>query len=434
MTILIVACIEGVLTLLSPRILPFLPFPAMKRSPGAGKWLRRVLGAAVLGSVASIAAAADAGLLPEPSGSGTARLEQRILNAFHASKPDRASLPAARNGVMRTVADTQPVFGGALPVEGRIPSLSGAVDWVNSPPLTAEQLRGKVVLVDFWTYSCINCIRTLPYLRNWAAKYKGQGLTVVGVHTPEFAFEKNTANVRKAIDRFRIGYPVAVDSNYAIWRAFGNNAWPAFYIIDAQGRIRHHQFGEGDYDKAEKVIQALLREAGNQSTAIDPAPPEARGAEAAPDFRNIGSSETYIGYQQASNFASLEGLKAGAARDYTIAKPALNRWGLSGNWTMNPEQATLNRAGGGITYRFRARDLHLVLGPGADGKPARFQVTIDGKAPGGHHGADIDAGGNGTVTDTRLYQLVRQAGEVSERTFEIRFLDPGVQAFAFTFG
>ncbi len=313
-------------------------------------------------------------------------------------------------------------------------SLNGAVDWLNSPPLAAGQLRGKVVLVNFWTYSCINCIRTLPYLRAWAAKYKDQGLTVIGVHTPEFAFEKNTGNIRKAIDKHRISYPVAVDNNYAIWRAFGNHYWPAFYVIDARGQIRHHQFGEGDYDKSEQAIQALLREAGSQATAIDAVPPQASGAEAAPDLGNVRSPETYLGYRQASNFASPEGLQADAARDYSIAKPSLNRWGLSGNWTVNPEQATLNRAGGGISYRFRARDLHLVLGPGADGKPVRFQVTIDGKAPGANHGADIDAAGSGTVMDTRLYQLVRQAGEVGERTFEIRFLDPGVQAFVFTFG
>lgn len=409
-------------------------FAAMKRSLVAGEWLRRGLGAAVLGSVAAIGLGADVGLLAELSAASTARLEQGVLNAFSTSKPGRAPRPAASDGMVRPVADTQPAFRSGLPVQGQIASLNGAVEWLNSPPLTAEQLRGKVVLVNFWTYSCINCIRTLPYLRAWAAKYKDQGLTVIGVHTPEFAFEKNTGNIRKAIDKHRISYPVAVDSNYAIWRAFGNHYWPAFYVIDARGQIRHHQFGEGDYDKSEQAIQALLREAGSQATAIDAVPPQASGAEAAPDLGNVRSPETYLGYRQASNFASPEGLQADAARDYSIAKPSLNRWGLSGNWTVNPEQATLNRAGGGITYRFRARDLHLVLGPGADGKPVRFQVTIDGKAPGANHGADIDAAGSGTVMDTRLYQLVRQAGDVGERTFEIRFLDPGVQAFVFTFG
>jgi thiol-disulfide isomerase/thioredoxin len=308
------------------------------------------------------------------------------------------------------------------------------VQWLNSPPLTAEQLRGKVVLVDFWTYSCINCIRTIPYVRAWAEKYRDQGLVVIGVHSPEFAFEKNIDNVKKALGDFKIDYPVAVDSNFKIWRAFDNSYWPAHYFIDAKGQIRYHQFGEGDYDKSEKVIQDLLAEAGSQKAKGDLVVPDAMGAQAAPDLGDIRSGETYIGYKQASNFVSPEGVTPNASQAYTPGKPALNEWGLNGNWTVGAEQATLDQSGGGITYRFSARDLHLVLGPRADGKPVRFQVTVDGKAPGENHGADTDADGNGTVTETRLYQLVRQAGSVEERTFEVRFLDPGVEAFVFTFG
>lgn len=290
------------------------------------------------------------------------------------------------------------------------------------------------VLVDFWTYSCINCIRTLPYIRAWAEKYKDQGLVVIGVHTPEFAFEKRVGNVRRAVEQFKIRYPVAVDGDFRIWRAFGNSYWPALYFIDASGQIRHHQFGEGGYEQSEAVIQALLKEAGAQKAGTAPVKFDTSGAQAAPDLDNVRSRETYIGYQQASGFASPEGLRAGTARDYTIAEPRLNSWGLSGNWTVDAEQATLNRAGGGIAYRFRARDLHLVLGPGADGTPVRFRVLVDGKAPGASHGTDTDPDGNGTVTQTRLYQLVRQPGKVGEHTFDIRFLDPGVQAFVFTFG
>lgn len=417
-------------------------FAIMKTSLGAGEWVRRGLGAAVLCGVAAIGLGVDTSLLAQLSGGSTAVIEQALLDASRSitAKPAAAPATAAATAttgygrMMLTSADARVAFHSGLPDEGQIPPLSGAVQWLNSPPLTAEQLRGKVVLVDFWTYSCINCIRTVPYLKAWAEKYKDQGFTVISVHTPEFAFEKKAENIRKAIDNLGIPYPVAVDSEFKIWQAFHNNYWPALYFVDAKGEIRHHQFGEGDYDKAERVIQALLAEAGSQRARTAAVSPDAKGAQMAADLSNIRSSETYIGYQQGSSFSSPEGLKGDIAREYSIAAPRLNHWGLTGNWTVGAEQATLNRGNGGITYRFRARDLHLVMGPGADGKPVRFQVKVDGKAPGESHGADVDAAGNGAVSQTRLYQLVRQAGDVSERTFEIRFLDPGVQAFVFTFG
>ncbi|MBY5560334.1 cytochrome c biogenesis protein DipZ [Rhizobium leguminosarum] len=409
-------------------------FTAMKRSLGVGDRIRQGLGAAVLAGVAVIALGLDTSLLARLSYASTASLEQAVLDRLHAKPLSGASSKLASNEVMMAAADANKPFRSDLPVEGHAPSLDGAVEWLNSEPLTTERLRGKVVLVDFWTYSCINCIRTIPYVRAWAEKYADQGLVVIGVHAPEFAFEKKIDNVKKAIGDFQIGYPVAIDNDYSIWRAFENSYWPAAYLIDAKGQIRYHHFGEGNYNRTEKAIQDLLREAGSQTTASAPVVPDAKGVEAGPDLGNIRSGETYLGYEQAANFASPEGLQADTARNYSIAEPGLNGWGLSGTWIVGRDQATLDQPGGGITYRFSARDLHLVLGPGAGDKPIRFQVKIDGKAPGPDHGSDIDADGNGTVTATRLYQLVRQSGKVAARNFEIRFLDPGVQAYAFTFG
>jgi cytochrome c biogenesis protein CcdA/thiol-disulfide isomerase/thioredoxin len=409
-------------------------FAAMKRSLGFGDRIRQVLGAAVLAGVAVVALGLDTSLLARLSYASTASLEQAVLDRLHAKPLSGPSSELASNEVMIAAADAKQPFRSDLPVEGYAPSLDGAVEWLNSTPLTTEQLRGKVVLVDFWTYSCINCIRTIPYIKAWAEKYKDQGLVGIGVHAPEFAFEKKIDNVKKAISDFQIGYPVAIDNDYSIWRAFENSYWPAGYLIDAKGQIRYHHFGEGNYNKTEKAIQDLLREAGSQTTASAPVAPDAKGVEAGPDLGNIRSGETYLGYEQAANFASPEELQADTARNYTIAEPGLNGWGLSGTWTVGRDQATLDQPGGGITYRFSARDLHLVLGPGAGGKPVRFQVKVDGKAPGPDHGSDIDADGNGTVTATRLYQLVRQSGTVAARNFEIRFLDRGVQAYAFTFG
>jgi thiol-disulfide isomerase/thioredoxin len=333
-----------------------------------------------------------------------------------------------------TTADTNRPFRSDLPVEGRAPSLNGAVEWLNSPPLTTEGLRDKVVLVDFWTYSCINCIRTTPYVRAWADKYKDQGLVVIGVHAPEFAFEKKINNVRQAAGDLKISYPVAIDNDYKIWRAFENSYWPAHYLIDVKGQIRYHHFGEGNYRQTEQAIQDLLHEAGSEMATSALVTPDAKGAEASPDLKNIRSGETYLGYKRATNFASRGNLHADTAREYLVEKPNLNEWSLSGTWTVGAEQATLDQPDGSIVYRFSARDLHLVLGPGRSDKPIRFRVTIDGRAPGADHGGDIDADGNGTVSSTKLYQLVRQSGGVEARNFEIRFLDPGVEAYAFTFG
>jgi thiol-disulfide isomerase/thioredoxin len=316
----------------------------------------------------------------------------------------------------------------------RMPELSGATSWLNSPPLDRDQLRGKVVLVDFWTYSCINCLRSLPYLRAWDARYKASGLVIIGVHTPEFDFEKDPANIQKALRKFGITYPVAVDSNYRIWNAFHNQYWPAHYFIDATGQLRHQHFGEGDYQESEAWIQKLLKERnGARQAALGPLPLSASGPEAAADSAAVESPETYIGYLRAERFASPGGLRRDQAQAYlTPQLRERNQWGLSGRWTVQGEAARLDAAHGSILFRFHARDLHLVLGPGAG--PVRFRIRINGQAPGADHGADCDQQGFGIVIEDRLYQLVRQRGTVEDRTFEIEFLDPGVQAFAFTFG
>ncbi|MCB8823358.1 cytochrome c biogenesis protein DipZ [Microvirga rosea] len=408
-------------------------FASMKRSLGVSERIRQVLGAAVLAGVATIALGLDTGLLARLSYTSTASFEQAVLDRLHAKSNADVPTEVASNSTMVT-ADTKQPFRSNLPVEGRAPSLNGAVEWLNSPPLTMEGLRGKVVLVDFWTYSCINCIRTMPYVRAWAEKYKDQGLVVIGVHAPEFAFEKKINNVRQAVGDFKITYPVAIDNDYKIWRAFENSYWPAHYLIDANGQIRYHHFGEGNYRQTEKAIQDLLHEAGSEMATRSPVTPDAKGAEASPDLTNIRSGETYLGYKRATNFVSKESLRADAAREYTVEKPNLNEWGFSGTWTIGADHATLDQPNGSIVYRFSARDLHLVLGPGESGKPVRFQVTIDGRTPGADHGADIDADGKGTLSSTRLYQLVRQSGHVEVRNFEIRFLDSGAEAYAFTFG
>jgi cytochrome c biogenesis protein CcdA/thiol-disulfide isomerase/thioredoxin len=420
-------------------------FAAMKRSLGAGEWVRRGLGVAVLAAVAAIALGLDTGFLTRVSLASTANLEQFLLDGFHPSPaaPDAQTQstvamnggPAMTNGNPAAMMQANPAPGSSdLPVEGSLPVLSGAVDWLNSPPLTAEALKGKVVLVDFWTYSCINCLRAIPYVRAWADKYRDQGLVVIGVHSPEFAFEKNVDNVRDAVSDLQIDYPVAIDNNFAVWRAFDNQYWPAHYFIDAQGRIRHHHFGEGDYDGSERVIQQLLAEAGSNQLPGGLVSVNASGAQAAADMNAVQSPETYIGYSRSQNFISAGGAIRDLSHAYSLATPRLNEWGLSGNWIIGGENASLNESGGSIVYRFHARDLHLVLGPAPDGKPVRFRVTIDGARPGDNHGTDVDADGQGVVTGQRLYQLIRQSGSITDRTFEIEFLDPGVQAYAFTFG
>jgi cytochrome c biogenesis protein CcdA/thiol-disulfide isomerase/thioredoxin len=439
-------------------------FTAMKRSLGAGEWVRRGLGAAVLVAVVAIFFGLDTGFLTQISLANTASLEQGLVDRIHpasgkvAAEPSSSVVMPEGGGAMMSAnpsmmmsanAPTMAMNGNpaammkaaeapaaqALPVEGSLPSLAGAVEWLNSPPLTPEQLKGKVVLVDFWTYSCINCLRSIPYVRAWADKYKDQGLVVIGVHAPEFAFEKNIGNVKQAVAKLKIDYPVAIDNDYAIWRAFNNEYWPADYFIDAKGQIRHHFFGEGDYAESEKVIQQLLAEAGKGNLPVDMVSVSATGAEAASDAADVKSPETYIGFARSENFASPGGAVGDTPHFYSTGDlNQLNDWGLSGDWTIGGQSATLNRTDGAISFRFHARDFHLVLGPSADGKPVRFRVTIDGAKPGESHGADINADGEGIVTDHRLYQLVRQSGPVMDRTFTIQFLDPDVQAYAFTFG
>jgi thiol-disulfide isomerase/thioredoxin len=322
-----------------------------------------------------------------------------------------------------------------LPIEGELPPLDSTGGWLNSQPLRARDLRGKVVLINFWTYTCINWQRQLPYVRAWAEKYREHGLVVIGVHAPEFAFEHNVDNVRRAANEMSVNYPIAIDNDYVIWRAFKNQYWPALYFVDAKGNIRHHQFGEGEYEQSERVIQKLLAEAGTSGVSNALVSVGARGAEAAADWASLKSPENYVGYERTENFASPGGAALDKPRLYTTpARLALNQWGLSGDWTIGKQATLLNQANGRIVYRFHARDLHLVMGPTAHGASVRFRVLIDGQPPGAAHGIDVDDQGNGTVTEPRLYQLIRQPKPIAEREFEIEFLDSGVEAFAFTFG
>jgi thiol-disulfide isomerase/thioredoxin len=322
-----------------------------------------------------------------------------------------------------------------LPVEGRLPSLGGATGWLNSEPLTAESLRGRPVLVQFWTFTCINWIRTLPYVRTWFEKYRGDGLVVLGVHTPEFEVERSVGNVRRAVEEMEIDHPIAIDSDYAIWDAFANRYWPALYFADADGRIRHRQFGEGAYDRSETVIQLLLAAAGEDDVGRELASVEGRGIEAAPDWADLHSPESYIGYERAESFASPGGTSLDRSREYVLPDVLhLNRWALAGDWTIEREAAVLNVPDGRIAHRFHARDLHLVMAPGPDDEPVRFRVLLDGEPPGAAHGADTDEHGEGTVSQPGLYQLIRQPSPVAEHGFEITFPDPGVRAYVFTFG
>jgi len=316
-----------------------------------------------------------------------------------------------------------------------ISALDSAPDWINSPPLSAATLRGKVVLVDFWTYTCINWLRTLPYVRAWAEKYQEQGLVVVGVHTPEFSFEHNLDNVRQAVAEMQVAHPVVIDNDYRIWRAFNNNYWPALYFVDAQGKIRHHYFGEGSYDESEMMIRQLLAEAEAGGISSAPVAVNARGPEIAADWEELQSGENYVGYGRTENFASAGGAVWDEDQIYVApAKLRLNEWALAGNWTMEKEATRLNTANGCIRYCFHARDLHLVMGSAERETSVRFRVLIDGHPPTAASGFDVDEHGNGTVTEQRLYQLIRQPQPIADRLFEIEFLDAGVEAFAFTFG
>jgi len=362
----------------------------MKRSLSFLVWIRRTLGVALIIGV--------------------------VIAILHSQKP-----------VVLTAS-------AALVDEGPLPDLGGAIGWLNSVPLERKSLQGKVVLVDFWTYTCINSLRPLPYVKSWAAQYKDAGLVVIGVHTPEFSFEKERVNVENAVRNLKVSYPVAIDSNYGIWRAFHNEYWPAQYLIDGKGRIRYHHFGEDDYGEIERVIQKLLQE--NGATGVDKglARVSPDGIEAAPS-RDIQSPETYIGYRQAEHFASPGGFAKDSRKTYSPpARPALNQWGLSGSWKVGEESAVPQTPSGKIVFRFHARDLHLVLAPANDGKPVRFKMTLDGIAPGENCGADSAPDGTGEVREPRLYQLIRQKGQIKDRTFEIQFLDSGVHALDFTFG
>lgn len=400
---------------------------ALKRSLGASEGLRRALGAVVLLGVAAISLGLDRSSFATSALSGADDLEQALVTRF---RPPAAG-PSAATGSTTNV--TTPSLK-PLPVLGVLPPFPPG-GGLNAPPLSREQLKGKVVLIDFWTYSCINCLRTLPYVRAWAEKYQGQGLVVIGVHSPEFAFERDIGNVREAIRRLGVTYPVVIDNDLAIWKAFDNRYWPAHYFIDAQGRIRHVHFGEGAYDNSERVIQQLLREAGRRNVSTALVRPAATGIQATAPKDQAPSPETYLGFDRAERFASGDPLPP-APRTYRLpADLILDHWGLAGRWWVDAEKASSRSEGGRIVYRFRSRDLHLVLGPGAGNRPVRFRVSIDGAPPGDSRGMDIDAAGNGVVREHRLHQLVRlRSGAGRPHTFAIEFLDPDVDAYAFTFG
>jgi len=392
-------------------------FSLMKRSLGAEEWLRRGLGVAVLVGVVAIALGWDTRFLSQFEFLSTAGSEQKLIAQLAKPAAPRHTTVAAE---------------ASLPL---MPSISGATRWFNSAPLASGPLRGKVVLVDFWTYSCINCLRTLPYLKAWDEKYRDQGLVIVGVHTPEFAFEKDPHNVGQAIRDLGIKYPVAMDNQYTIWNAYNNQYWPAHYLIDAQGHIRDQHFGEGAYDETERMIQTLLKEAHLGALTMNEGLVQVAGQGATAAAMNTKRSpETYVGYARQQNLVSPEPVKRDGAAHYSaphVLKP--DQWALSGKWRLSAESAAVQASGGAISYRFQGRDLHLVLGT-LNGKRVRFRVTLDGGAPGADHGTDIDAQGNGVIREQRLYQLIRQSGKIGVHTFRIEFLDPGAEAFAFTFG
>ena len=394
-------------------------FSLMKRGLGAEEWLRRGLGVAVLVGVVAIALGWDTRFLSQFEFLNTAGTEQKLIA--------KLAKPAALQQSGTAVPDE-----ASLPM---MPSFAGATQWFNSAPLTSESLRGKVVLVDFWTYSCINCLRTLPYLKAWDEKYRDQGLVIIGVHTPEFAFEKDPRNVGQAIHDLGIKYPVVMDNQYAIWNAYNNQYWPAHYLVDAQGRIRDQHFGEGGYDETERMIQSLLNEAHHGLLAMNEGLVRVTGkGVTAPATDTQRSPETYVGYARQQNLVSPEPVKRDVAAQYSaphVLKP--DQWAFSGNWRVSAEAAAVQAPGGAISYRFEGRDLHLVLGSAGD-KPVRFRVTLDGAEPGVDHGTDIDAQGNGVIHEERLYQLIRQRGKIGVHTFRIEFLGAGARVFAFTFG
>jgi thiol-disulfide isomerase/thioredoxin len=387
------------------------------RHPGRGGDRRRLLGVVALATVATLAIGFGSGLLTGQPSVGTRNFERGDFS-MQRKTPGRAI------GMAAYAAPTL-----SYPLR----ALQGAGEWLNTPPLSPDDLRGKVVLVNFWTFSCINSLRALPYTKAWAEKYRDRGLVVIGVHTPEFAFEKDLSNVRKALVALGVSYPVAIDSDYGIWNAFDNEAWPAFYFIGVDGRIRHQVLGERDYEDSERLIQRLLSERDGKPAGGGIAEVNGTGPEAAPDWTDLRSDETYVGYNKAENFASRGGLVGDVTQQYQpVAALALDRWSLAGQWTVGSEFATLDDPSGRIAYRFHARDLNLVMAP--RDHPVRFRITIDGAAPGANHGYDVDAEGYGSLGDARMYQLVRQSGRVVDRTFEIEFLDNGIRAYSFTFG
>ena len=417
---------------------------ALKRSLGAGQWLRRGLGIAVLVAVVAIVCGWDTGVLTRLSIGSTQSYEQSLIARFapHVKGAAGATSSGSRessgvggsdgsSGAMTVTS----VSDAPVAAEGELPSLAGAVAWLNSPPLTPQALRGKVVLIDFWTYSCINCLRALPYVKSWYQRYHDQGLVVIGVHAPEFAFEKNLANVTRAVHDLGITYPVALDNDYTIWGAFNNQYWPAHYFIDAAGRIRGHHFGEGNYEESEQLLRKLLTEAGAAHLSAESQSAPGQGAEAPSNLTDIASPETYLGYERAANFASPGGAVADAAHSYRVpGNLALNQWALAGSWLVESERAVARAPHAAIVYRFRARDLHLVLGASDPQHPVRFRVSLDGAPPGTAHGTDVQADGSGSVTEQRLYQLIRLDQPGAAHTFQVEFLDPGVQAYSFTFG
>jgi cytochrome c biogenesis protein CcdA/thiol-disulfide isomerase/thioredoxin len=396
-------------------------FARMKKGLGASERIRQVLGVLVLVGVAAIALGLDTRVLSKLSSAQTASFETGLARKL------------GLGGSMGESATHTNAMGElVLPIEGQLPPLDGLGPWFNGPPLSREQLKGKVVVIDFWTYSCINCLRSLPYVKAWDEKYRKDGLVVIGVHAPEFAFEREPANVAKAINDLGVRYPVALDNQYRLWGALHNNYWPAHYFVDAQGRVRYHHFGEGDYEGSERVIRQLLAEAGHAPKS-GMAEASASGAEASAAFRDIQSPETYVGYARAENFASPDGLARDKLKTYVFGPLQLNDWAIEGPWLDKKQSAVSFAPGAKIAFRFHARDLHLVLGS-AGNKPVRFRVTIDGKPPGQAAGVDATADGSGIVKEQRLYQLIRQKGPIEDRRFTIEFLDPGVEAFSFTFG
>jgi len=332
-------------------------------------------------------------------------------------------------------AKTLGVAAADLPFEGNIGSFEGATAWINSEPLQAKDLHGHVVVVQFWTYTCINWLRTQAYNRAWWQRYRDKGLMTIGVHTPEFKFEHDLDNVRWAVEARKIDYPVAVDSDYEVWQSFANHYWPALYFIDSQGRIRHHRFGEGDYERSEMVIRQLLAADGLEGLPPGLATIDPSGDEVQADWEDLGSPESYLGYEQQAGFDPGGSSAFDKAHAYTApSRLGLNRWGLTGSWTVRSDASASNEPNGRVAYQFHARDVNLVMGPAKKGQTVRFRVYLDGQIAGPAHGADVDAKGNGTVVQQRMYQLIRQPKPIRDRRFEIEFLDAGAEAFCFTFG